>query len=129
MADNYLERKMESLRGGKTVIRKAGPSLDTLLRRISECDGCRSGNQAGSPVKQVQMEAALRSGEYTSHRFEYTVSEREQQAAVTMPGHDEADLIRLGEVLLAIRLKSAELGIRTEVKSGPGACAIIRFSK
>ena len=34
MADNYLERREEALRsGGRTVLRRNTPSLDTLLRR------------------------------------------------------------------------------------------------
>ena len=34
MADNYLERREEALRsGGRTVVRRNNPSLDTLLRK------------------------------------------------------------------------------------------------
>ena len=33
MADNYLERREEALRSGRTVVRRNTPSLDTLLRR------------------------------------------------------------------------------------------------
>lgn len=33
MADNYLERREEALRSGRTVVRRNTPSLDTLLRK------------------------------------------------------------------------------------------------
>ena len=33
MADNYLERREEALRSGRTVVRRNTPSLDSLLRR------------------------------------------------------------------------------------------------
>ena len=33
MADNYLERREEALRSGRTVLRRNTPSLDTLLRK------------------------------------------------------------------------------------------------
>ena len=33
MADNYLERREEALKSGRTVVRRNTPSLDTLLRK------------------------------------------------------------------------------------------------
>lgn len=33
MADNYLERREEALRSGRTVVRRNTPSLDSLLRK------------------------------------------------------------------------------------------------
>ena len=40
MADNYLEKKFEEFYAGKkTVVRHAGPSLDTLLARNRSCRG------------------------------------------------------------------------------------------
>ena len=33
MADNYIERREEALRNGRTVVRRNTPSLDSLLRR------------------------------------------------------------------------------------------------
>lgn len=40
MADNYLERRQAELaEGKKTVVRRSGPSLDTLLHRNRSCRG------------------------------------------------------------------------------------------
>lgn len=114
MADNYLENKMDQLRSGRTVIRRANPSLDSLIRQLGE-DGAA---EEGYIVKQAQLDAAVRSAamvpECAALRFETD----EAKACIRVLGHSSPRraLTEAGEAILAIRLKAAELGLRTKVE-------------
>lgn len=125
MADNYLENKMEALRSGKTVLRKNSPSLDTLIHRALK-DG--ASDPSGEMVKFAQIEAALRSASLLGTKFESEISESAQSARISVDGHTSDDFRHLGELLLAIRLKATELGLKTSVEAD-GSTATIRFHK
>lgn len=108
MADNYLEKKSEELSRGRTVIRKANPSLDTLLKRLSA--------PAGDPayaVKTAQLEAAVRSASYLREASCAVFETDEERAVVTVSG--VVDATAEGAVSLAVRLKAAELHLGTDV--------------
>lgn len=136
MADNYIEKKMESLKTGRTVVRKDNPSLDTLIRRIdwsheepaSAISGCHP--DALHTVKLAQMEAVLRTVGMIGTEFKAELSETGQKMTVGMPGCSVADYEHLGEIIATARLKAAELGLRTDVVFDESkASAEIHFSK
>lgn len=81
MADNYLERKQDSLRSGPTVYRKANPSLETLLHRIQE-DGAPA--DGAYIVKQATLDALERAARMAAAAFA-------AGAAVSADGSSGAD--------------------------------------
>ena len=114
MADNYLEKKSEELSRGRTIIRKANPSLDTLLKRLSAPAG-----DTAYVVKTAQMEAAVRSASYLQEAEGAVFETDEERAVVTVSGISDASAE--GSVLLALRLKAAELHLGTDAgRTGKG---------
>ena len=136
MADNYIEKKMESMRTGRTVFRRDNPSLDTLLRRIAEQDGTTV-TQPGAAdalhtVKQAQIEAVLRSARLMGFEFEAVADEGRQVLDIKMHGSTSEECERLGGIIAVARLKAAELGLRTTVETSygeGGASATIHLRK
>ncbi len=107
MADNYLEKKYDEYLHGKSVIRRTSPSLDSLLDFISQ------GGGAADPaymVKQAQLDAAVRSAEKLGIEAEITADEA--AARISLSCDSPAGL---GALVLAARLKAAELKLRSEV--------------
>lgn len=136
MADNYIEKKMESLKTGRTVIRKDNPSLDTLIRRIDwsrkepASAVCNCPTDALHMVKLAQIEAVLRTAVMIGVEFTAEPSENKQKLFVKMPGCSAEDYEHLGEIIASARLKAAELGLRTDVVLDESkASAEIHFSK
>lgn len=114
MADNFLERQMERYRSGKTVVRQLNPPLDLLLRRLADKE--KTGGEVQKEtdpariVRKAQLEAALRSARILyGDSFRAELSEEEQCIILENKSCAEA----LGEIILAIRLKAAELGLST----------------
>lgn len=110
MADNYLEKRYEELREGRPVIRRVNASLDSLLSKVGEEKGCNSPDEEGEKVKAAQFEALKHSAERLGILFscEYSEVRGEFRAACS-------DMYSLGQIVLAVRLKAAELKLFTEV--------------
>lgn len=107
MADNYLERKYEEFKRGKTVIRRNGMSLDSLLSTAAEAQRADSGYR----VDRAQTEAALASARRLGLDFEASYTE-ENPAELTLRCRNSYEL---GTICAAIRLKAAELRLHAEV--------------
>ena len=120
MADNYLEKKYEEYLHGRSVIRRANPSLDSLLDFISQGGGAAESDYA---VKQAQLDAAVRSAEKLG--VEAEISTDEAAAEIRLRCNSP---FSLGQLVLAARLKAAELKLRSEVSlDEAGTEAAIRF--
>ena len=114
MADNYLENKMEALRQGRTVYRKVNPGTEALLKAIS----CSEENAAGdAALMSVQYEAVVRAAKIIApHEFSFEVDESASCIRILGPSSPKDYLIRLGEVLLAMRLKAAEMHLKSSYR-------------
>lgn len=117
MADNYLEKKYEQFKNGPTVIRKVNPSLDTLLHRISDAaPATTAGAAPADAIKQAQLDAIVRSASILGYTFRFETSEEKGSVYILGPNAPHSKTVELGETVLAMRLKAAELGFRTEVE-------------
>lgn len=117
MADNYLEKKYEQFKNGPTVIRKVNPSLDTLLHRISDAaPAATAGASPADAIKQAQLDAIVRSASILGYTFRFETSEEKGSVYILGPNAPHSKTVELGETVLAMRLKAAELGFRTEVE-------------
>ena len=129
MADNYLEKKMEEFRSGKRVVRRPSASLEGLLSTLAESDaGVGAGAGAGSvgaAVMPAQVDAVVRAGkrlpEAAAFRFE--VESACGTIRVLGPSSPRRYVFEAGEVLLAMRLKAAELHLRSSVELNPEVSA------
>ena len=123
MADNYLEKKMEEFRSGKRVVRRPSASLESLLSQIADApDGAGSvPGAAESAVMPAQVDAVVRAGkrlpEAVAFRFE--VESACGTIRVLGPSSPRRYVFEAGEVLLAMRLKAAELHLRSSVELNP----------
>lgn len=105
MADNYLEKKYDEYLHGKNVIRRANPSLDTLLGKVAEP---QERTDEGYAVKQAQLDAVMRS--VTRLGLDAEMSSDEPGGRIFLRGRSPEEL---GALTLAARLKAAELGLRS----------------
>ena len=139
MADNYLEKKMEEFRSGKKAIRRPSASLEVLLSTLAASDAGGGGGAAGAgavggvggvgaagaAVMPAQVDAVVRAGkripEAAAFRFE--VDESSALIRVLGPSSPRRYVFEAGEVLLAMRLKAAELHLRSSVKFTPEVSA------
>ena len=142
MADNYLEKKMEEFRSGKRVVRRPSASLEGLLSTLAESDagvgagagaaggGCVGGGAGGAggvgaAVMPAQVDAVVRAGkripEAAAFRFE--VESACGTIRVLGPSSPRRYVFEAGEVLLAMRLKAAELHLRSFVELNPEVSA------
>lgn len=121
MADNYLEKKYEEYLHGKSVIRRVNPSLDSLLDRIS---GPQERTDPGYAVKQAQLDAIVRTAGKAG--FDATLSTDEKSGRIELQCSSPEGL---GALVLAARLKAAELGLHTEevLRTGEGLAEIKVF--
>lgn len=104
MADNYLENKMEALRQGPKIIKRPSVSVEGLLKSIQG-----QNQEPEEDVMSAQLEAIVRAGrlveEAENFRFELT----ENSILLLGPTSPRRHLIEAGEILMAMRLKAAEL--------------------
>ena len=147
MADNYLEKKMEEFRSGKRVVRRPSASLEGLLSTLAESDagvgagdgagvgagarsaaggvGAAGAGAAGTAVMPAQVDAVVRAGkrlpEAAAFRFE--VESACGTIRVLGPSSPRRYVFEAGEVLLAMRLKAAELHLRSFVELNPEVSA------
>ena len=138
MADNYLENKMAEFREGRTVVRRPSASLETLLQKTG---GVVSSPQAGlptspngsvpasavrpegrrEPIMPAQVQAVVRAAnilkEAESFRFE--MDEKEGIIRLLGPSSPRKHLLDAGQLILAMRLKAAELHLQCAVEYRP----------
>ncbi len=120
MADNYLEKKYDEYLHGKSVIHRANPSLDSLLDYLAREDGKPDG---GYIVRQAQLDAAVRSAQKLGIPAEITTDESAAEIRISC-----SSPAGLGQLILAARLKAAELKLRSEVSlEETSAGAVIRL--
>lgn len=112
MADNYLEKKYESLQQGRPVYRKTVPSLDSLLRA---CAAGGISEPSSYKVKMAQLQAMVRSASELDLDICGECSETDLGPGVitlSFQGDLHSGSIETGEYLLAMKLKAAELGLK-----------------
>ena len=105
MADNYLEKKYDEYLHGKNIIRRANPSLDSLLSRVS---GQQEQTAPDYRVKQAQLDAVIRSAERLGLDAEFSSDEGRGLVSIRCSTPED-----LGALVLAARLKAAELGLHS----------------
>lgn len=116
MADNYLEKRYAELQQGKPVLRRSTPTLDSLLKKLV----LPAPDPGTYKVKFAQLDAVVRSVSilYPACRFETAESEQTSLAYIRLLS-EGLDDIMIGEIVLTLRLKAAELGLYSRVdKSG-----------
>ncbi len=105
MADNYLEKKYDEYLHGRNIIRRANPSLDSLLSRVS---GQQEQTAPDYRVKQAQLDAVIRSAERLDLDAEFSSDEGRGLVSIRCSTAED-----LGALVLAARLKAAELGLHS----------------
>ena len=107
MADNYLEKQYEAYKSGRPVFRKVNPSLDSLLLRLEDKDSLTDESYI---IKQAQLDAVIRTARLLAESDGIDFFADEASSSIELSGwHDET---ALGQVMLAMRLKAAELHLR-----------------
>lgn len=119
MADNYLENKMAAFREGKTVVRRPAVSVEGLLDRLS------TDASPDASVMPAQVQAVLRAGTIIkeSKSFRYDTEEEKGIIRVLGPISPRRYLLEAGEVIMAMRLKAAELHLGCDIKIQPESTA------
>ncbi len=151
MADNYLENKMAEFREGRTVVRRPSASLEMLLKSaggtVSPPDaisahGCSGrgpallggavrparGGDTVPPAESVmpaQIDAVVRAANLLPEAavFRFDTDENEGIIRVLGPASPRRYLVEAGEVIMAMRLKAAELHLRCDIKIQPESTA------
>ena len=118
MADNYLENKMEALRQGPKIIKRPSVSVEGLLKSIQG-----QHQEPGEAVMSAQLEAIVRAGrlveEAENFRFEFTGN----SILLLGPGSPRKHLVEAGEILMAMRMKAAELHLCSSAEIHPESTA------
>lgn len=117
MADNYLEKKMEELRSGKVAVRRPSVSLETLLQSAR---GVVSSPDA-IPAMPAQLEAVIRAAKHLPEAagFRFETDEKEGMIRLLGPTSPRRYLLEAGEVIMAMRLKAAELHLHCSIEIRP----------
>lgn len=116
MADNYLEKKYEQLSKGRPIIRKANPSLDSLL---TSANTPAENPDPNYMVSQRQAEAAVASARRLGMDFSATYW-TDDSPQIKICCHNEYEL---GSVVTVIRLKLAELRLHADISLEGNAAA------
>lgn len=118
MADNYLENKMEALKQGPKIIKRPSVSVEGLLKSIQV-----QNQEHKETVMSVQLEAIVRAGHLVEGAEDFRFEMTDDSILLLGPSSPRKYLIKSGEILMAMRLKAAELhlcssaGIRPESTS------------
>lgn len=112
MADNYLEKKYEEWKNGKPAVKRTVPSLETLLKRLGES----SGPDLQYTVKQAQIDAIIRAGKLVDDSLEFISDEASSTVSVAGTGP-----FILGQAVMAMKLKAAELRLQAETSQSPSS--------
>ena len=135
MADNYLEKKMEEFRQGAKVVRRPGVSLEGLLLAAAgvlsspqapkKASGEEVAPAAGkaSGVMPAQLEAVVRAAKHLPEAasFRFEVDEAAAIIQILGPSSPRRFMFDAGQVILAMRLKAAELHLHATVTLRPEA--------
>ena len=125
MADNYLEKKMDEFRSGKVAVRRPSFSLETLLQsaggKASGGDTLPENDQAEKSVMPAQIDAVVRAANILkeSESFQFDIDEKAGIIRLLGPTSPRRYLLEAGEVIMAMRLKAAELHLRCSVELRP----------
>ncbi|MBP5566992.1 MAG: hypothetical protein J6X57_05865 [Bacteroidales bacterium] len=111
MADNYIENKMEEFRQGAKVVRRQGTSLEGLLEIVASEEEAAPAADKAAAVMPAQLEAVVRAAKHLPEAadFRFEVDEAASVIRILGPCSPRRHLINLGQVILAMRLKAAEL--------------------
>lgn len=122
MADNYLEKKMEEFRSGKAPVKRQTASLESLLENITET---RGDEVSFAAVMPAQLEAVIRAAKHLPEAagFRFETDETASVIRILGPSSPRRYLLEAGQLILAIRLKAAELHLRCSVKLQPETTA------
>ena len=117
MADNYLEKKMEEFRSGKVAVRRPSVSLETLLQSAG---GVVSSPDA-IPAMPAQIDAVVRAANILkeSESFRFDIDEKAGIIRLLGPTSPRRYLLEAGEVIMAMRLKAAELHLHCSIEIRP----------
>ena len=114
MADNYLENKMEALRQGPTIVKRPSITVGGLLKFIREQD-----REHKEEVMPAELEAIVRDAglmeEAASFRFDWSGD----SIRISGPASPRTRLIEAGEILMAMRLKAAQMHLSSCVEMRP----------
>lgn len=125
MADNYLEKKMEEFRSGKVAVRRPSVSLETLLQsaggKASGGDTLPETDQAEKSVMPAQIDAVVRAANILkeSESFQFDIDEKAGIIRLLGPTSPRRYLLEAGEVIMAMRLKAAELHLHCSIEIRP----------
>ena len=121
MADNYIENKMEEFRQGAKVVRRQGTSLEGLLEIVASEEEAAPAADKAAAVMPAQLEAVVRAAKHLPEAadFRFEVDEAASVICILGPCSPRRHLVNLGQVILAMRLKAAELHLRATVKIRP----------
>ena len=117
MADNYLENKMEEFRQGAKVVRRPGASLEGLLKVLAD----RVLPPQAEKVTPAQIEAVVRAAKHLPEAaaFRFEVDEASAVIRILGPSSPRRYMFDAGQVILAMRLKAAELHLHATVEIRP----------
>lgn len=120
MADNYLEKKMEEFREGKKAVRRPSASVEGLLKHISE-----PSEASADTVMGAQLEAVVRAAKHLpeAESFRFDIDEKAAAICLLGPGSPRRYLLEAGELVLAMRMKAAELHLNSRVEPNPESTA------
>lgn len=112
MADNYLEKRYAEVFGAGSGVkaRREVASLDTLLGRLAAAGEA----DASYVVKQAQLDAMVRSANKLAEAADCQMVADEATASIRICGC--ASELALGQLVLAMRLKAAELHLRCAIE-------------
>ena len=115
MADNYLENKMDEFRQGTKVVRHQGASLEGLLKVLA------SGGSTMSTPTPAQLEAVVRAAKHLPEAaaFRFEVDEAAATIYILGPSSPRRYMFDAGQIILAMRLKAAELHLHATVEIRP----------
>lgn len=125
MADNYLEKKMEEFRSGKAAVRRPSASLETLLQSAggvaSGGDTLPETDQAKKSVMPAQIDAVVRAANILkeSESFRFDIDEKAGIIRLLGQTSPRRYLLEAGEVIMAMRLKAAELHLHCSIEIRP----------
>ena len=114
MADNYLEKKMEEFREGRTVVHRQSASLEMLLQSA----GDMVSPPDAIPPMPAQLEAVIRAAKHLPEAagFRFETDEKEGMIRLLGPTSPRRYLLEAGEVIMAMRLKAAELHLHCSIE-------------
>ena len=129
MADNYLENKMEEFRQGAKVVRRPSASLEGLLESLaanatSSPDAifsARGEESTFAAIMPAQLEAVVRAAKHLPEAaaFRFEVDDAAAFIRILGPSSPRRYMFDAGQIILAMRLKAAELHLRATVEIRP----------